>query len=69
MKTIIEFIHPEDSQDLKLAQRGKDYYCIIFHTLQEIRSYLKYGHQFKSVDEALEKIRETLLEAQIDGIK
>lgn len=69
MKTIIEFNHPEDSQDLKIAQRGNEYYCIIFETLQEIRNYLKYGHQFKTVEEALEKIRETLSNANIDDIE
>ena len=68
-KVTIEFNLPEESQDLKLAQRGKDYFCIIFETLQEIRSYLKHGHQFQNADEALEKIRESLLEAQIEDIE
>jgi len=68
-KVILEFNLPEDSQDLKLAQRGRDYFCVIFDTLQEIRDYLKYGHQFKNVDEALETIRESLSEAEIDDIE
>lgn len=68
-KVNITFNIPEENQDLLLAQRGKDYYCVIFDTLQEIRGYLKYGHQFKTPDEALEQIRETLSEAQIEDIE
>ena len=66
---VIKFNLPKEEQDFKLAQRGKDYFCVIFKTLQEIRSYLKYGHQFKDADEALEKIREILSEAQIEDIE
>jgi len=68
-KVTITFNIPEEENELKLAQRGKDYYCVIHQTLQEIRSYLKYGHQFKTADEALEKIREILYEAQIEDIE
>jgi len=67
-KCNIEFNLPEEENEMKLAQRGREYYCVIWDTLQEIRSYLKYGHQFKTVDEALEKISESLYEAQIDDI-
>lgn len=66
---VIKFTLPKEEQDFKLAQRGKDYFCVIFDTLQEIRKYLKYGHEFKTVEDALEKIRETLSEAQIDDIE
>jgi hypothetical protein len=69
MKAILEFNLPEEEQGLKLAQRGQEYFCIIFETLQEIRGYLKHGHTFKTADAALEKIRETLLEAHIDDIE
>ena len=69
MKHIIEFNLPEEAQDLKLAQRGKDYFCVVFSVLQEIRNYLKYGHEFKTVEDALEKIRESLYDAQIEDIE
>ena len=68
-KVKLEFNLPEDSQDLKLAQRGKDYFYVIFKTLQEIRSYLKYGHNFKTIEEALEDIRDKLYEARIEDIE
>lgn len=66
---VIKFKLPEENQDLQLAQRGKDYFCVIWDTLQEIRSYLKHGHEFKTPEEALEKIRETLYQAQIEDIE
>ena len=69
MKAKLEFNLPEDNQDFKLAQRGKDYFCVIWDVLNEIRSYLKYGHQFKSVEECLEVIRDILSEAQIEDIE
>lgn len=68
-KVILEYNLPEEDNELKLAQRGHDYYCVIWDTLQEIRGYLKYGHNFKTVDDALEKIRDSLYEAQVEGIE
>ena len=68
-KAKLEFNLPEENNEFKLAQRGSEYYCVIFDTLQHIRGYLKYGHQFTTPDEALENIREKLLEAQIDDIE
>lgn len=69
MKAILEFNLPDDNNEFKLATRGQDYFSAIWNTLQEIRGYLKHGHNFKTADEALEQIRESLLEAQIDDIE
>lgn len=68
MKVILEFNLPEEEQDLLLVQRGRDYFCVIWETLQDIRGYLKHGHNFKNIDEALERIEDKLLEAKIDDI-
>ena len=68
-KVTMTFNLPEEEQDLKLAQRGSHYFSVIWMVLQQIRSYLKHGHQFQNADDALENIRETLLEAQIDDIE
>lgn len=68
-KVKFEFDLPEETNDLKLAQRGKDYFCVIFEALQEIRTCLKHGHNFKTPEEALEEIRNILLEAQIEDIE
>lgn len=68
-KHTIEFNLPEENNELKLALRASEYYGVIWDTLQQIRCYLKYGHQFKSIEEALESIQELLLEVNIDDIK
>lgn len=68
-KISMEYTLPEETNELKLAQRGSDYYCIIWGVLQEIRGYLKHGHKFETIEEALEDIRESLLTAPIDDIE
>ena len=69
MKAKLEFNLPEEKNEFKLACRGSEYFSTIWSTLQKIRGYLKYGHNFKTADEALKDIRENLLEANIDDIE
>ena len=60
MKATLTFNLPEDNDEFTLAQRGREYYSYLWDLDQDLRSWLKHGHQFKSVDEALERIREEL---------
>ena len=60
MRATLTFKLPDDNNDFILAQRGRDYYSYLWDLDQDLRSWLKHGHQFKSVDEALERIREEL---------
>ena len=70
MKATLTFNLPDDNSDFLLAQRGKDYYSYLWDLDQDLRSWLKHGHQFKSIDEALERIREELHEqVNFDGIE
>ena len=62
MKAILEFTLPDDSDAFKLAQRGSDYYSFLFDLDQKLRGWLKYGHEFKSPGEVMEKIREMIAE-------
>jgi len=68
-KVILEFNLPEEEQDLKLAQRGSAYYCVIWEALQEIRNYTKYKEISGETYDALKKIRDILSEAQIEDIE
>ena len=68
-KAKLEFNLPEEEQDFKLASRGGEYFSVIWEALNDIRNYLKHGHSFKTIEEALENVRETLLDANIDDIK
>ena len=68
MKAILEFNLPEEQSEYLLATRGNQYFCVIWDTLQSIRSSLKYGHQYKTADEALEAIQGMLYEAPLDDV-
>lgn len=60
MKSILTFDLPEDKDDHTLAIHGSDFYLAIWDLDQWLRSKLKYGHDYKTVDDALEEAREQL---------
>ena len=62
MKAILEFNLPEDQREFEIANQSKDMLCIIGNLEDALRSYLKYGHEFKTPEEALEAIRARLYE-------
>ena len=62
MKAILEFNLPEDQREFEIANQSKDMLCIIGNLEDALRSYLKYGHEFKTPEEALEAIRTRLHE-------
>jgi hypothetical protein len=62
MKAILEFNLPEDQREFEIANQSKDMLCIIGNLEDALRSYLKYGHEFKTPEEALEAIRARLHE-------
>ncbi len=65
MEGVLHYNLPEEEQDFKLAQRGKDYFKFLWDLDQELRNWLKYGHNFKSPNKVMEKIREELREVEI----
>ena len=62
MKATLEFNLPEDQREFEIANQSKDMLCIIGNLEDTLRSYLKYGHQFKTPEEALQAIRTRLHE-------
>ena len=62
MKGKLEFDLPADNDAFKLCQRGSAYYSFLFDLDQKLRGWLKYGHEFKTADEVMEKIREMIAE-------
>ena len=63
----MKFNVPEDNDELKLAQRGGDFYCIILDIQQLIRSHEKYESP-KTAEELVEAIKEAVYEAKTDDI-
>ena len=66
MKAILEFDMLEERDDLNFALHGLDWALVAWDMDNELRRYLKYGQVFKSVDEALETIRDSLHEIMDD---
>ena len=62
MKATLEFNLPEDQREFDTANQSKDMLCIIGNLEDALRSYLKYGHEFKTPEEALQAIRTRLHE-------
>lgn len=58
MKGKLEFNLPEEQEEFRLALDGSKCNIILFNISQKLRSWLKYDHEFKSADEALEAVRE-----------
>ncbi len=62
MKATLEFNLPEEKNEYDLTTRGVDWSLVSFDMDEVLRGYLKYGHSFKTVDEAIEEIRNRLHE-------
>lgn len=60
MKAILEFNLPEDAREHNLAARAGNMYSSLWELDQWLRGKIKYGHDFKSADEALEASRKEL---------
>lgn len=68
MKATLEFQLPEEQSDFKLAQLGSDLHVFVKDLDNELRSYLKHGHQFKTPDEVMEHIRNLIVGENIPSL-
>jgi len=57
MKAKLEFNLPEEKNEYTLATKGSHYFSVLYELDQLLRGYLKYGHKFKTPDEAIDTIR------------
>jgi hypothetical protein len=63
MKVIMEFDRFEDSEELDCAMHGSDYKSILFDLQWGfLRNALKYGHTYKTAEEAMEATRDYIHE-------
>lgn len=60
MKATLTFDLPEEKQEHNAAVHGMDWALVCWELDQDLHKLLKYGNNFKSADEAVENIRETL---------
>ena len=64
MKAILEFELPEDQDELNLLLSSRTMASAIFEVDNRMRSELKYGITFSSIEDVCEWVREALTEAQ-----
>ena len=56
----LEFTIPEEADEFKMATRGFDYWNVLWDLSQWLRGKLKYGHEYKTADEAIEEMQTEL---------
>ena len=66
-KVTMSFNTPEENDELKMAQRGGDYYCVLMEIRNIYRNHEKYGSP-KTASECLKSIMEAVNEAKTDDI-
>jgi hypothetical protein len=60
MKASLEFNLPEDKNEFEMASNASKIYYILREIDEQLRGFLKYGHQFSSVEQALSHVRDTI---------
>lgn len=58
MKAIFEFNLPEDQHEYEVMSQAQNVQRFLWDFSQQLRSWYKYGDEFKDADDALDKIRE-----------
>lgn len=56
----LKFNLPDEDAEFHMALHGHEFYAVVSDMDNWLRSKLKYGHEFKSADEALEEARKEL---------
>ena len=62
MEGTLKFNLPEEQSMFDVALNGTKWRHISWEMDKQLRQYLKYGHEFQSVDEALQTMRDSLYE-------
>ena len=60
MKATLEFSLPDEEFEFKKATQGKYLYFAISEFDNQLRNWIKHGHQFNDADEALNEVRSML---------
>jgi len=58
MKILLRFDLPEDQHEYDVATQAPKVQSFLWDFSQQLRSWQKYHHDFKSADDALDKIRD-----------
>ena len=63
---ILKYKLPEEQSDFTLANHGADFYIVLFDVLNDLQGKLKHGHDYKDIDDAIERIRTFISDSLLD---
>ena len=66
MKSILEFNLPEEEHAFNMSLKGPSLASVIIQLNRSLRDQCKYGHTYKTADEAILKIKEDLNNMLLD---
>lgn len=66
MTATLAFTLPEEAVEHQVALDGMKWRGVVSEHEQQLRTWLKHGHQFASADEALEAVRTSLWDSMTD---
>ena len=67
MKAKLEFDLPKDEEQFNVASKAMDWALIAWDIEQQCRDWVKYdNHQFKTIEEALQGVRDIINEAMAE---
>lgn len=70
MKATLEFQLPRDRAEFNMANGGAGFHSVLWDMDQWLRGKIKYGSEFKTVEDALDAARDYLRESMYDnGVK
>jgi len=61
-EVIIKFRLPEDQDEYNIIFNASKLFCTLHDITQQLRTWYKYGHEFKDADDAVEKIRDKIID-------
>lgn len=64
MKAILEFdmSDPDDAEQHRISFLAPEVMCHLEHLRQAVRTWSKYGHEFKSANEVVDEVRKILVD-------
>jgi predicted DNA-binding protein len=65
MQATLSFNLPEESTEHLDALEGRDWKTVVYELNEQLRTYQKHGHSFKTADDLLEELR-TILRSLIE---
>jgi hypothetical protein len=62
MKAILEFDLPDEQLEFETAKNAEKMKSLIWDFGEQLRSWDKYGHNFKNADDAIDRIRANFIQ-------